>query len=41
MVPNPTVESTDKTVEPTETESTNLVLGCIEKSPLNLSSFLL
>ena len=40
MVPKPTVESTVKTVDPTETEPTNLVLGWIEKSSDNLGSSL-
>ena len=40
MVPKPTVESTVKTVDPTETEPTYLVLGWIEKSSDNLSLFL-
>ena len=40
VVPNPTVESTVNTVDPIETESINLVLGCIEKSSVTLSKFL-
>ena len=40
LVPNPTVESTLKTVEPIETLSTNLVLGWMGNSPDTLWEFL-